>query len=149
MQIHELNEFAGIPGAGDYLVTDNGTDTSKISASALLAETNEEIEALRAAVGSPLVASTAAAMTNTEKIYVYVGSQSGYTYGNWYYYNGTTWVSGGVYNSTAFVTDATLSVEGMAADAKAVGDELSDLRGELKDITCTDDGNGIIVITFE
>ena len=76
--------------------------------------------------GSPLVASTAAAMTDTNKVYVYVGSEAGYTSGNWYYYNGSAWVSGGVYNSTAFVTDPTLTLAGHAADAKATGDALKE-----------------------
>lgn len=52
-------------------------------------------------VGSPLTAPTAAAMIDTNKIYVYTGSETGYTNGNWYYYNGSNWVSGGVYNSVA------------------------------------------------
>lgn len=52
-------------------------------------------------VGSPLTASTASAMTDTSRIYVYVGSQSGYNNGHWYYYNGTAWTDGGVYNSIA------------------------------------------------
>lgn len=76
-------------------------------------------------VGSPLVAATAADMTDTEKIYVYVGSESGYTNGNWYYYDGSIWVSGGVYNSTAFQTDKTLTISGAAADAKVVGDKIN------------------------
>ena len=37
MQIHELNSFSGTPSANDYLVTDNGTDTSKIPATELIA----------------------------------------------------------------------------------------------------------------
>ena len=59
-------------------------------------------------VGSPLVALTAAAMADTTKVYVYAGSEAGYTNGDWYYYNGTAWVSGGVYNSVAIdvATDA-------------------------------------------
>lgn len=65
---------------------------------------------------SPLVASTAAAMTDTEKVYVYTGSESGYTAGNWYYYNGSAWVSGGVYNALAIsdnsITDAKLVQNG-------------------------------------
>lgn len=52
-------------------------------------------------VGSPLTASTASAMTDTSRIYVYVGSQSGYNNGHWYYHNGTAWADGGVYNSIA------------------------------------------------
>ena len=41
--------------------------------------------------GSPLSASSIEEMTDTSKIYVNT------TNGNWYYYNGETWVSGGVY----------------------------------------------------
>lgn len=79
----------------------------------------------KSAVGAPLSASTAAAMIDTSKIYVYTGSESGYTAGNWYYYDGSTWISGGVYNSTAFEADTTLSISGAAADAKTVGDALA------------------------
>ena len=50
-------------------------------------------------VGSPLVANTAADMTDEGRIYVYTGSEAGYVTGDWYYYDGATWVSGGVYNS--------------------------------------------------
>lgn len=82
----------------------------------------------KSAVGAPLSASTAAEMTDTTKIYVYTGSESGYTAGNWYYYDGSTWISGGVYNSTAFESDTTLSISGAAADAKETGDELATLR---------------------
>lgn len=57
------------------------------------------ISALQAAVGSPLVANTASNMTDTTKIYVYTGSETGYTTGHWYYYNGSAWTDGGVYNS--------------------------------------------------
>ncbi len=89
------------------------------------ASISADIAELQSMVGSPLVASTASAMTDHNKIYVYTGSESGYTNGNWYYWNGSAWTSGGVYNSTAFETDKTLSVENMAADAKIVGDNLS------------------------
>lgn len=74
--------------------------------------------------GSPLVASTVAGMTDKTRIYVYTGSESGYTSGNWYYWDGSTWTSGGVYNATAVSTDTTLSVAGKAADAKATGDAI-------------------------
>ena len=77
--------------------------------------------AAMAGVGAPLVALTASGMTNTEKVYVYTGNETGYTAGNWYYYNGSSWVSGGVYNAVAVNTDKTLSIENMAADAAAVG----------------------------
>lgn len=97
------------------------------------------IFATKAEVGSPLKASTVAEMTDESRIYVYTGSESGYTAGNWYYYNGSAWTSGGVYNSTAFETDATLAVPGMAADAKAVGDALANVEIEV-DATLTQAG---------
>ena len=77
-----------------------------------------------AGAGTPLVAQTAAAMTDTSKIYVYLGSETGYTSGNWYYYNGSAWTSGGVYNAQALETDTTLTLPGRAADADAVGRNL-------------------------
>lgn len=93
---------------------------------------NERITEIQAAVGSPLTAATVSAMTDTSKIYVYTGSESGMTAGNWYYHNGTQWVSGGVYNSVAIETDTTLSVSGKAADAKVAGDAVKDINSRLR-----------------
>ena len=91
--------------------------------------------------GYPFTAATAAAMTDTAKIYVYTGSETGYTNGNWYYHNGTAWVSGGVYNSTALETDKTLTVSGAAADAEVVGDDIKSIKSEnqKKQIVLSDD----------
>ena len=47
------------------------------------------------AIGGFNKAATASAMTDHEKVYVYTGNESGYVFGNWYYYNGSAWVSGG------------------------------------------------------
>ena len=65
----------------------------------------EGIDEAAAMVGTPKTAATVSAMTDTEKIYVYTGSETGYTAGHWYYHNGTAWVSGGVYGGTIDVTD--------------------------------------------
>ena len=94
----------------------------------------ESTYARKAAVGSPLRAATASAMTDVTKIYVYTGSESGYTSGHWYYYDGSSWADGGVYNSTAFVTDKTLTGDGEAADAMVTGNEIGDLKSALNDV---------------
>lgn len=78
-----------------------------------------------AAVGGPYVASTVAQMTDHTKVYVYTGSQTGYTAGHWYYWNGSAWTDGGVYQAAAVETDKTLTVADMAADAKATGNAVS------------------------
>lgn len=84
------------------------------------------------AVGSPLVAETAADMTDETKVYVYTGDEAGYTNGNWYYYDGSAWVSGGVYNATVYETDTTLTEAGKPADAKATGDEIEEVKEALR-----------------
>ena len=78
-----------------------------------------------------LVAKTVADMVDRFQIYVYVGNETGYTFGNWYYYNGSAWVSGGVYNTVAVALDDTLTVEGEAADAKAAGDAIRAVKNVL------------------
>ena len=94
------------------------------------AEDNAEAAAASAQIryGSPLVAQTADEMAEQNRVYVYTGSETGYTAGHWYYYNGTEWTDGGVYNGSAVNTDATLTQAGMAADAKATGDEISQIK---------------------
>ena len=89
------------------------------------------LEQARSLIGSPLVANTAEEMTDTSRIYVYTGSETGYTNGHWYYYNGSAWTDGGVYNSVAVDTDTTLSIAGKAADAKKTGDEISQIKEDL------------------
>lgn len=44
--------------------------------------------------GSPLVASSVSGMTDTSRVYVNTSD------GKWYYYNGSSWVIGGVYQAT-------------------------------------------------
>lgn len=85
------------------------------------------IYATQAMVGAPKKAATVADMTDSDSIYVYTGSETGYVAGNWYYYEQGSWVSGGVYNAVAFTTDATLTQPGEAADAKATGDVIGNV----------------------
>ena len=120
--------------AGDNAVS-AAASAASASASATLAEASAETARIN--YGSPLVASTVSAMTELNRVYVYTGTETGYTAGNWYYFDGTTWTSGGVYNGEGINTDTTLSVSGMAADAKKVGDVVGDLT-ELETSVKTD-----------
>lgn len=104
---------------------ENGIKTERSQRIAADNGLQEQITAIRGAVGAPEMASSSTDFVETNKIYVYTGNEPGYTFGNWYYYNGAEWVSGGVYNATAFETDKTLTVEDMAADAKVTGDRIN------------------------
>ena len=86
--------------------------------------------------GSPTPVATVAEMTDESAVYLYTGSETGYTAGNWYYYDGSAWTSGGVYGGA--VTDTTLSISGAPADAKAVGDALAE-RAYSDDLTAVDE----------
>lgn len=94
----------------------------------------DAVRAVRAMIGTPLTAKTASDMVDTDKIYVYTGNETGYINGNWYYYDGNAWASGGAYNTFAYDTDTTLSISGRAADAKAVGDALTDINEDISGI---------------
>lgn len=91
-------------------------------------EAQSTLAQARSLIGSPLVANTAADMADTSRIYVYTGSETGYTNGHWYYHNGSAWTDGGVYNAVAVDTDTTLSISGKAADAKKTGDEINSIK---------------------
>ena len=57
-----------------------------------------KINALRN--GAPLSATSVSQMTDTSKVYVNTSD------GKWYYYNGTNWVVGGVYQSTQIANNS-------------------------------------------
>lgn len=75
------------------------------------------------ASGAPTAVSLVSSMTDTNKLYVYTGSESGYTAGHWYYYNGSAWADGGQYGGYAL--DTSLDKSGQAADSAAVGAALA------------------------
>lgn len=69
-----------------------------------IASNTNDITSLKSQVsslasGSPKAVTLVSQMTDTAKNYVYIGSESGYTSGDWYYYNGSAWASGGKYLS--------------------------------------------------
>ena len=94
---------------------------------------NTQVGAL--ANGSPTPVSTVAEMTDESAVYLYTGSETGYTAGNWYYYDGTAWTSGGTYGGA--VTDSTLTQDA-PANARAVGQALAE-KADADDVDAIDD----------
>ena len=66
---------------------------------------NKTLFALKSQTGTPSVVTTAASMTDQTKIYVYMGTETGYIKGGWYYYSGSAWTFGGMYNSGDWIGD--------------------------------------------
>ena len=129
---NSLNYSTKAKGSADAAkVSETNAAKSESTASSSATQAAQSAKEAKAYVGSPLVANTVSTMTDRTKVYVYTGSESGYTAGNWYYHNGSAWVSGGVYNSSAVNVDKTLTQDGYAADAKVTGDAVDSLREDL------------------
>lgn len=105
--------------------------TARIYADSVL---STQIDTVRSQVGSPLVATTASAMTDHTRVYVYTGSEDGYTAGHWYYWTGSAWTDGGVYQSAGIETDTTLSLYGVAADAMYTGNGINHTKADLYEL---------------
>lgn len=119
IRIKDLTTTASSPASDDYLAIDGATNgTRKIPASSLGGGgTSDDItnastvtgttvsdaletlsgEIANVASGQPAPVDTASGMTDTDTIYLYVGSETGYEFAHWYYYNGSAWVDGGLY----------------------------------------------------
>lgn len=93
--------------------------------------------AIMGQIGAPYIATTVAGMTDKTRVYVYQGSESGYTSGNWYYWNGSAWTPGGTYNSAAVDTDKTLTQSDKPADSAIVGKKIGSLKESLNSVTDT------------
>ena len=103
---------------------------------AIQKSTDEKMKYVFDNFGAPLLANTVAEMTMQNRVYVYTGSETGYTAGHWYYYDtGTSaWVDGGVYNAMLVQTDKTLSISDEPADAKVTGDYIDSLNTQIQSI---------------
>lgn len=88
---------------GGYALLQNRLDDMLVN----INDNTNRINAL--ASGSPLVANSISEMTDQTRVYVNI------TDGNWYYYNDTEWVSGGVYQSTEIGKNS-VSLEKLTSD---------------------------------
>lgn len=82
--------------------------------------------------GTPTPASSASLMTNHQTIYLYTGSEDGYVKGDLYYYSNGELQHGVTYGAS--VVDSSLTMEGVAADSKAVGDEFESIRDTISNL---------------
>ena len=82
--------------------------------------------------GTPTPVSSASLMTNHQAIYLYTGSEDGYVKGDLYYYSNGELQHGGTYGAS--VVDSSLTMEGVAADSKAVGDEFESIRDTISNL---------------
>lgn len=125
MRIDQLPVASAIENTDTLPFSDGGT-TKQISVGNLTNSIRDNV------YGAPLTASTSSDITDTSRIYVYTGTTGGgFTNGHWYYYNGSAWTDGGAYNSAAVQTDATLTLAGVPADAKVVGDDFTAINATL------------------
>ena len=91
-----------------------------------LNEQNNKINSI--ANGSPIPVNSIGNMTDTSKIYVLT------TDGNWYYYNGSSWVIGGVYQSSQLVLDDTLTNPNEAPVSQIVGNFINTLNNNILNV---------------
>ena len=129
----------------DALFTDTVYDDTIISNQ--VSSMSAEIGALDARVdglasGSPLVASSTSEMTDTTRVYVNT------TDGKWYYYDGSDWVVGGVYQASVD-SDTVDLLDNYDALQKNLGieDYLTNLSFELGAVNGGSDGGVIIAST--
>lgn len=88
----------------DFIVKEVTEQTNEVATS-INNKVDNEISAIETKVnsvasGSPLVASSVSGMTDTSRTYVNT------TDGKWYYYNGSNWVAGGVYQATGIADES-------------------------------------------
>ena len=94
---------------------------------------------------SPLVANTVADMTDSTRCYVYTGTEEGYSKGYLYYWNGTAWTKGWLYQSEkANAVDVTMA-DGTDLES-TVGSLKEDLVNKASKETVTNIANNIDTI---
>lgn len=91
----------------DHVDINGNTLTNELNNKASNSDVNLKVSNLQSQIaglasGSPLVASSISGMTDTTRVYVNTSD------GNWYYYNGTQWAIGGIYQSTTYEPYLTL-----------------------------------------
>lgn len=95
-QIREMIDEGDI-GAKTTDDIENKSTVSGETATDALSALSDQIA--NVASGQPVPVALASGMVDTDTIYLYVGSETGYEYAHWYYYNGSAWTDGGEYGT--------------------------------------------------
>ena len=98
-------------------VAGNKINWTKLASENVVSELNREIQLLKNAFGSsPIAVSTVKEMISNNQLYVYLGNEDGYISGNWYYWDGKRWSSGGAYQSQQLAPES-VAISNIATDA--------------------------------
>lgn len=91
-------------------------------------DNNLQAQISGAVSGAPLPAQTAASMTDHTRLYVYVGSESGYTAGHLYYWTGSIWTDSSiVYQATQLDAQSQAAIDDVAPLKSAVAIDIGTL----------------------
>jgi len=117
-EIVELIE-GGVGGGTSDDIT-NESNVSGATVTDALSSLNDQIANLEG--GAPTAVSTVAQMVDTTQVYLYTGTESGYVKGEWYYWDGSAWVSGGIYGLPAevYVNGTSLVINTMMTNGNEV-----------------------------
>lgn len=86
--------------------------------------------------GAPKAVSQVSSMTDKTKNYVYTGTEPGYTPGNWYYWSGSMWISGGTYQAVG-IGDKTVTTSKLA-DSSVIPSKTNFISKDPKNINLFD-----------
>ncbi|UJL25278.1 hypothetical protein HZL39_09695 [Lactiplantibacillus plantarum] len=112
--VKAMNNAASTIAKGDKGDTGTVDNTGLISAPAFQSlQTQIDNTVSTLSNGAPKAVSKVSDMTDKTKNYVYVGTETGYTTGNWYYWSGSMWTSGGTYQSVG-IGDKTVTTSKLA-----------------------------------
>lgn len=104
--------------------------------SALIVEVQNKVRQLVGGA-TPEPVSLIADMTDTSKVYLYVGEETGESTNYWYYHNGSAWVAGGLYASGIQVDSAPTQGSTNAVQSGGVWSALDGLQAEIPTVDPT------------
>ena len=110
--------------------------------SALIIEVQNKVRQLVGGA-TPEPVSLIADMSDTKKVYLYVGEESGESTNYWYYYNGSAWMAGGLYASGITVDSVPTQGSSNTVSSGGVYTALEEINTELSAMsTATDEDVG-------